>query len=166
MENGEGPILHSMFSRTALLAGLVLASSALAQEPVNIPPALSPRSFDLSNDSIKKAVRDSAATQYAIVRSHDSEPAKRDPIAAIDFSKPAKPAPVKTARVDHSAATPVVAAVSESILSGLIETLLDGVTDGQSEDWKSCKPEGATEATPQISVMCPVTKYEDGPTKP
>lgn len=154
-----------MFSRTALLAGLVFASAALAQEPVK-NPALSPRSFDLSNDSIKRAVRDSAATQYAVVQLPDSEPAKRDPIAAIDFSKPVKPAPERAAApVNHPAATPLAAAVSEGILYGLIDTLVDVALEDapQSTHWVSCKPPGALETTAQIAVLCPMMSDDGAP---
>ena len=166
MEMNMGPMLRPMFSRTALMAGLVLASSALAQESAQNPPALTPRSFDLSNDSIRKAVRDSAETQFAAIQTRESKPAERDPIAAIDFSKPVKPAPARApAPVNHPAATPVAAAVSEGILFGLIDTLVDAALDDAPHftRWVSCKPPGALETTAQIPVLCPMMSDDGAP---
>ena len=97
-----------------------LASPAWSEEPVAESPAITSGSFDLSNDSIRKIVRDSAAAQSALV---DVPPIKED-------------APVK-----RPTPRPANEPQSQGILSALAEMLVEealGLEDYLSDPQVDC----------------------------
>ena len=78
-------------NRSAAIALLsLLATTAWSQTPAAETPAPAERTFDLSNDSIKKVVRDTAATQFADARVTPAEQTTPRP-EQIQFVTPDKP---------------------------------------------------------------------------
>ena len=126
-----------MNPRACLLVAL-LVSPAWSQEPVADAPVLTPKSFDLSNDSIKKIVRDTAATKYAYVQFSAKPANKPEPVTKIEFIPAAKAPPVK-----YPTRLPDPAPQSTGFLSTLIDVLLDVDDDftepGKDDLWLSCQ---------------------------
>jgi hypothetical protein len=110
-----------MNSRAVLLMGVALMSPAWAQEPATSAPAPAPRSFDLSNDSIKKIVQATAATQYATVEMNADAPRENEP--AFLFEQPEKPAPPVKAPAKRR--TPARESASEGFVAAVVDILVD-----------------------------------------
>lgn len=81
----------AMNPRAALLIAALLASPTWSQEPPVDPKVLTPRSFDRNSDSIKKIVRDFAASQSMPIQLAKEEPTHSTD-TAIEFV-PAEPPP-------------------------------------------------------------------------
>ena len=117
-----------MNSRVMLLVGFMLTSPAWSQEP----------SFDLKSDSIKKIVRDTAATQFATVQLSSEKPVATKQIADIKFEPPVAAQPVKYPTHLPDPATPAT-----GFLYTLIDVLLDKDDDSSLEMrypvWLSCQ---------------------------
>jgi len=124
--------------RAFFLFGALLASPGWAQEPATKAPALTPASFDLSSDYIRKIVRDTAATQYGTVQVSAEKPAGSEP-ATVRYVPPDKPLP--PAKI--AAPRPVAAPQSNSLLSGFLDAVVDTVIDealGIDDDIESQLP--------------------------
>jgi hypothetical protein len=123
-----GGRVTDMNSCVLLLVAAMLASPAWSQEP----------SFDLKSDSIKKIVRDTAATQFATIQVSNEKPVERKPLANIDLTPPVAAPPVK-----YPTRLPDPAPPSTGFLSTLIDTLLDVDDDpslgGKYPIWLSCQ---------------------------
>lgn len=110
-------------------------------------PVVTPPSFDLGSESVKKILRDTAATQYATARPAEAEPAKSPPSAekAFQYIAPEKPPAKPVAKLNLP---PMPAALeSNGFLSALIETLIDEALDSDYDDpveantvsWLTCQ---------------------------
>jgi len=91
--------------------------------------ALTPQSFDRSSESIKKIVRDTAATQSAPDQLTEEKPAKRDPSTVV-YVPPEKP----SAPVSEPPRQPDASSRSDGFLSAVFETILDEVLDVEDDD--------------------------------
>ena len=118
-----------MNSRAFLVVGALLVSPAWSQEPAPQAAVLTPQSFDRNSESIKKIVRDAAATQSAPVQLTEEKPAKRDP-ATVIYVPPEKPAPVS----EPPRRLPDASPRSDGFLSAVFETILDEVLDIEADD--------------------------------
>jgi hypothetical protein len=119
-----------MYVRLFLLTGLLMSSAAFAQQP----------NFDFANDSIRKVVRDSAASQYATLQALPpaASTTKPKPAAVIDLSPPEKPILIKAA-----AAKP--APQLNGFLSGMFEVAFDLAIESllgrdPPQEWRACDP--------------------------
>src|SRR5436190_24296863 len=92
-----GGRIPRMNSRALLLVGAVLALPSWSQEPAASTPAPAHLVVDLSNESIKKIVRDTAATQSATVQISEEKPVARKSVADIVFAPPVAKPPVSYA---------------------------------------------------------------------
>jgi hypothetical protein len=150
-----------MNPRTLLLVAL-LAAPAWSQEPAPVAPVAPARAFDLGNDAVKKIVRATAATQFAVVYvSQDEAP------AAPRKSEPAPVAyipPVKTAAApQYPTRLPDPAPRSDGFLSALIDTLLedDDMTYAELYDeWLSCQSRNNLKTTAERAADCPALNSE------
>lgn len=131
-----------------VLATTLLALPAWSDEPA---PAASARSFDLTNDAIRKIVHDTASAQSVIVQVTAVSPAPRDSAPTVRFVPAEKPsAPIQVARrlppAAKSASSP-----GGQIFSSLFGAVVDNVvhsslgidpavsTDEQYEVWRACR---------------------------
>jgi len=114
--------------RSLWLVGIVLVSPAWSQEPA-ANTALTPQSFDRSSDSIKKILRDVAATQSATVQVSEEAPVTREPYTSIEYSKPAEVRPP----LKRPAPTRPAAPASDGIVSTLVDILIDDELDDSSQ---------------------------------
>ena len=127
------------------LLGVMLVSPAWSQEPVTNTPVLTPLSFDRSSDSIRKIVRDAAATQSVPVQLSEETPVKRESDAAFIYVPPAEaPPPVKT----PTPRLPVAEPESNGLLSAVFGMLIDDLLDVEPDDpaaglWVTCEEQGA-----------------------
>ena len=116
-----------MNPRAYLLVAL-LVSPAWSQEPVADPPmvtaSFTARSFDLSNDSIRKIVRDGAATQFASVRASNDTPVEPERVA-VRFVPVEKALPAPKPRPPRLQPAPP----SGGFISALVDILLDSDDD-------------------------------------
>ena len=154
-----GGTLTDMNSRVLLLVGVMLASPAWSQEPATSTPAPSALVVDLRSDSIKKIVRDTAATQFATIQLSNEKPDTRKPIEKIVFvPSVAAPAPKYPTRL------PDPAPRSNGILSTLIDTLLDVDDDpslgGKYPIWLSCQARDDLKSATQQDA-CPSAYPKD-----
>jgi len=123
-----GGRLGSMNSRVLLLVGAMLVSPAWSQEPA----------FDLKSDSIKKIVRDTAATQFATIQVPSEKPVAPKQVAEIKFVPSVAAPPVKYPTRLPEPATPA---------AGLFYTLVDAFLDVGDDSslefryplWLSCQ---------------------------
>ena len=133
-----------MNSRALLLFGVMLVSPAWSQEAATVATA-SNRSFDLSNEAVRKIVRDTVATQAVAVQPPEEPPVARKPGGTIVFVPAPKAEPVK-----YPTRLPDPAPQTDGFLSALIETLL-GVEDDMSHlrpnDWLECRASDNLKAT-------------------
>ena len=145
-----------MNPRTCLLMAL-LVSPAWSQEPAADPPMpttrFSARSFDLSNDSMRKIVRAGAATQFASVR--------------VSNDTPVEPAPVKVRFVPVEKELPAPkpppprlppAPPAGGFISALVDVLLgsdDFDAALQSEKWLRCEGREPMTSTSMGYDTCP-----------
>jgi len=149
---GSGRRLAIMTSRSLLLLGVMFVAIAWSQEPAADEPAPTPRSFDLSSDSIKKIVRDTAAAQSVPIRISDEAPVKREPDTTIKYVPPDVAKPAKSPDPRRPTAPPE----SDGPISALIDTLVDtalGVED-DSLDYRSVCP-------PTDALNTPAPNYEN-----
>src|SRR4051794_18316656 len=119
-----------MNPRACLIVAL-LASTAWSKEPAAVPPALTAGSFDLRNESLRKIVRDTAATQSAIVVASEDAPTKSDPSATFKYVPPeenATPAPVPKTEVPRRKPS----RPSNDFVSALFGIALDSVLGDDS----------------------------------
>jgi hypothetical protein len=150
-----------MKPRASFLVAALLVSPAWSNEPAPISPPPPRLAFDLSNDSVKKAVRDSAATQYATLQVAAEKPAEQDPVARIDFAPPDKPLMAKPRLVQATVPPPATPPPNEFV-TAIVDTLLDlALGAPEPEVWHACHPSDG-ETTMQISVMCPATSDPPG----
>jgi hypothetical protein len=114
-----------------------LASPAWSEEPAAELPAVTSGSFDLSNDSIRKIVRDSAVTQSALVQVSDEKPVEPESTSTIKYVPPIK----EDAPVKRATPRPAYEPQSQGILSALAEMLVGealGLEDHLSEPQVDC----------------------------
>ena len=160
----SGRTLSSMKSRSLLLLGVMLVSPAWSQEPATNAPVLTPQSFDRSSDSIRKIVRDVAASQSVPVRLSAESPVEREPVATFEYVPPEKSPTVKstpprlpTAPAPASAGP--LSAISEVVFETLVDTLLDADSDdsseGQYERWHTCQSRAHLKTTEMGYETCP-----------
>jgi hypothetical protein len=114
---------------------------------------------DLHNDSIKKIVRDTAATQFAPIQLSNEKPVARKSIERIEFVVPvAVPAPKYPTRL------PDPAPRSTGFLSTQIDTLLDVDDDpsleGKYPIWLSCQARDDLKSATQQDA-CPSAYPKD-----
>jgi hypothetical protein len=154
-----GGRLASMNSRVLLLVGALLASTAWSQQPVTNTPPHAPLVVALSNDSIKKIVRDTAATQSATVQLSNEKPVARKPLANIEFVPAVKAPPLK-----YPTRLPEPAPRSTGFLSALVDTLLDVDDDpslgGKYPLWLSCQARDDLKSAKQQDA-CPSANPKD-----
>jgi hypothetical protein len=133
-----------MNSRAIFLFGVMLVSPAWSQEAATVATASS-RSFDLSNESVKKIVRDTVATQAVAVQPPVETPVARKPPGTVVFVPAVKAEPVK-----YPTRLPDPAPQTDGFLSALIETLL-GIEDDTAQlrpnDWLDCRASDNLKAT-------------------
>ena len=138
-----------MHSRILLLVGAMLASPTWSQELV----------VDLHNDSIKKIVRDTAATQFATVQLSNEKTDARKPIEKIDFVRPVAKPPVK-----YPIRLPDPAPRSTGIFATLIDTLLNSIDDYPGpfryDNWISCQARDDLKTARQLDG-CPSASPKD-----
>jgi hypothetical protein len=115
--------------------------------------------LDLKNDSIRKIVRDTAATQSATVQLPHEKPVARKPLANIEFVPEVKAPPLK-----YPTHLPDPAPRSSGILSALIDTLLDVDDDpslgGKYPLWLSCQAHDDLKSALQQDA-CPSANPKD-----
>ena len=142
-----------MNSRACLIIAL-LASPAWSQEP-----EVTARSFDLSNDSVKKILRDTVASQSAIAQVSEDVPIKSEPAKTFTYVPPEEAPPRKReAQVPRLQPTPP----SNSFLSAVFETLLDTALGGDdyaaaasSDRWLRCESRAPLKTTQMGYDTCP-----------
>jgi hypothetical protein len=122
-----------MKSRSKWLVGILLVSPAWSQDP----------GFDPSSDSIKKIVRDVAATQSSTVR---------EPYTQIEYSPPAE---VRPPLKSPAPRLPTAAPASDGIVSTLVDILLDGdelddSSQGSYNESNSCLSKQLYETCPGV----------------
>jgi hypothetical protein len=134
-------------------------SVTVAAAPVRAAPPPAAQAFDLRSDSVRKIVRDTAATQSASVRwTADDAPAKRQPGADVRVAPPEKaPVPVTQASLPP---LPQPARPSSGILTSLIDVLLeeepDYSSDAYYEGWLRCQSHGDDlKSTTERYETCP-----------
>ena len=108
-----------MNTRALCLMGMWLVSPAWSQEAPADAPAISRRSFDLSNDTIRTIVRDTATSLSVPIRMPDEPGPERENLAISSF-----PPPEKTRPVEHKVSLPSPTSPSSGPLSSLVEVLL------------------------------------------
>jgi hypothetical protein len=131
-----------MITRSMLLLGVMFASSAWAQEPAADGAAPASRSFDLSSDSIKKIVRETAAAQSVAIQSPEEKPVKRVPDTTVRYVPPDVAQSAKEP-VPHR---PTAPPESDGPISTLIDTIVDtalGVEDDSLGYRTVCPPTDA-----------------------
>lgn len=141
-----------MNSRACLLIAL-LVSPAWSQEPVADAPVLRTKSFDLNNDSIKKIVRDTAATKFAYVQLSDRAAIEPEPVG-IKFVPPEPKLASKPQDVPRLLPDPP----SGGFLSALIDVLLgddDYSAAVHSDKWLRCESRAALKTTQMGYDTCP-----------
>lgn len=140
----------------ALLTGLVLASPAWSQEPVQ-------PHFDLHSESVRNIVRDTAATQYAQVRiaeendAQESEPFDSTSLEEIPLlgELPPKGPASPRAYVDPNG---LFASVVDILVDSALSSLL-GTEVGDDELYVACSPKPDPKATPlQFATHQPCVK--------
>jgi hypothetical protein len=139
-----------MHIRASLMATL-LASIAGAGEPAAPEPVLTARSFDLSQESIRKIVRATAATQYGQLQPID-ESAAEPRTSSIDVSME------ETPRLERTAPQRKSAPQSQGPLSALVEALLDesdGPATAAEQMWAHCQQLGPIKSESKRLETCP-----------
>ena len=117
---------------------------------------LTPQSFDRNSESIKKIVRDTAATQSSAVQPSEEKPAKRDPATVVYVQPEKPPAPVR-----ESPRLPDAPSRSDGFLSAVFETILDEVLDVEDDDVTSrnemlrCRVQKEQKTSPPGIDNCP-----------
>jgi hypothetical protein len=124
------------------LVGIMLVSPAWSQQP----------GFDPSSDSIKKIVRDVAATQSATVQLSEEPPAKREPFTTIEYSKPDEERPPLKSPTPR---LPTAAPASDGVVSTLVDILLDDdelddSSQGSYNESNSCLSKQRYETCPGV----------------
>jgi hypothetical protein len=97
-----------------------LVSPAWSEEPAAESPAITPGSFDLSSDSVRKIVRDSAAAQSALIQVSEEKPVEPESTSTIKYVPPTK----EDAPVKRATPRPAPEPQSHGILSALAEMLV------------------------------------------
>lgn len=110
--------LDALNSRVLLLAAL-LTTSAWGAEPAADALTIMPRSLDLSSDLIREIVRESAATQLALVQVAEEKPVEIEADKTVKYVPPIKKKPVKRA-----APRPARERESNGLISALAEMLV------------------------------------------
>lgn len=109
-----------------MLFGALLVSPAWAQEPAD-PQTPTRLSFDLRSDSLKKIVRDTAATQSATSQPASEAPVRPSPRAAVVYVPPEK----KAKPAEHKVLLPSPVPESGGFLSALVDVLPDRELDNR-----------------------------------
>lgn len=102
-----------MYTRALLVVGAFLALPAWSQE----------QSLDLSSDSVRKIIRDTAATQYAAPQLNEAKPVAPQPRTekVVRYVPPEKPPTKQTAKLNLPA---MPAPLQNSFISAVIDTLV------------------------------------------
>jgi hypothetical protein len=128
-----------------LLLGALLVSPAWSQEPATPSPTVTPQSFDLGSDAVKKIVLATASSQSVPVQVSREAPVKRESVTEIVYVPPELPPVVK-----EIAPPPVAAPESDGFLSAAFdiafETLVDSMLGDETDDamqkqydtWRAC----------------------------
>jgi hypothetical protein len=140
------------------------ATTTAAPAPATSAAAVTPRSFDPGSDSIRKIVRNTAATQDATV-----EPVERavEPkpwsVADIKFVKPEKTTPAeRPAPLQKPASSP-----ANTFVSALVGIALDEVVDGTDGFPPDGEPNAGLACKPSDDDACPFSMYgRVSPNKP
>jgi hypothetical protein len=138
-----------MNSRALILFGALLASPAWTQEP----------NFDLSSDSIKKIVRDTAATQSRPIELSEEKPAEREPVETVRYVPPEKPLPPP---VERAAPRPVAAPQSDGIFSGFLEAVVETLVNEALGDDDDFAPEVPSDRRFRCPAADPLETPEAG----
>jgi len=154
----------------ACLIVVLLASPAWSQEPVVNAPAGTARSFDFSNESVKKIVRDTAATQFAIAQVSRDATIKSEPAGTFKYVPPEEaPAPAPVPKAPRPQPVPP----SNSFLSAMFETLFDVALDsalgldseyaGAASDdrWRRCESRTPLKTTQLGYDTCPAKNRDN-----
>ena len=141
-----------MTSRSFLLLGVMFVSLAWSQESSAEEPTPTPQSFDLSSDSIKKIVRDTAGAQSVPIRISEEKPLEREPDTTFKYVPPEVVQPAKSPAPRRPTAPPE----SDGPISALIDTLVDTAlgVDDDSLDYRSVCP-------PTDALNTPAPNYEN-----
>jgi len=150
-----------MNPRTILLVAL-LVSPAWSQEPAPATPAATTRSFDLHNESVKKIVHDTAATQYSVVQASQESASKPKPTeTTVKFVPEEKPVvnqePVYPTRLPEAKS-------SDGFLSTLIDTVLEDDSVSYAELNKerlACLSRENLKTTTERVASCPGLKNDN-----
>ena len=143
--------------RAFLVVGALFVLPAWSQEPASQLAVLTPQSFDRNSESIKKIVRDTAATQTSAVQPPEEKPAKRDPATVVYVPPEKLPAPVH----EPPRQLPEAKSRSDKFLSAVFETILDEVLDAEDDDVTSrnemlrCRVQKEQKTSPPGIDNCP-----------
>jgi hypothetical protein len=144
--------------RLCLLLALI-TSPVLAQEP---------GAFDFRHESVKKILRDSAASQSASALAPAEAEKAPEPVREVRYVPPVKPAPLRQAEVPRLKPAPPAAA-SNGLLDAVFAILVDeafdsllgdddvypGVSVTALDRWDRCEGREALKSGPMGYDTCP-----------
>jgi hypothetical protein len=107
-----------MTARALLLFGVMLASPAWSQET----PPLTARSFDLTSDSVRQIVHDTAAAQSTAARAAEEPPKELKPAGVVRYVPPVKPEPAEPPqpRLPSAPLSPFLSAVADILVDEVL----------------------------------------------
>jgi hypothetical protein len=134
-----------MINRALLVVGCLVAIPARSQELLAPSHSATPPSLDLRAESVRKIVRDAAATQYAAPQLDESKQVEQPREAkAVRFVPPEKPPARHTGKLSLPT---MPEEIEESFLSHVITSLIDEALGIEQDDpvesnsisWLSCQ---------------------------
>jgi hypothetical protein len=137
-----------MNTRALLVVGAFLALPGWSQEPAADTSPAAPPTFDLRSDSVKKVLRDTAATQYASVQVLETKPTEPKPVKTVQFVPPEKQPARRATKInlptwqkveDSTFASWLVDQVFESIVEGVFDIEHDDSLELSRVGWVECQ---------------------------
>jgi hypothetical protein len=134
-----------MYTRALLVVGALLLTPAWSQEPASDASVVTPRTFDLSNDAVKKILRHTAETQYAAVQLTKVEAAEAKPTKTVQYVPPEKPAvtrkepPLRLPDPAPEESGGLISAIVHTLVAEALDLGPDDISETNTVSWLTCQ---------------------------
>jgi hypothetical protein len=143
-----------MNTRALLVVGSFLAMPAWSQESAGEAPREALPTFDLSSASVRKILRDTAATQFASVQAFEAKPPEPKPVKAVQYVPPERPAnkPVSKINLPTWPREEEHGSFSSFLVDKIFETVIEEVFNLEHDDTLELSRVGWVECQASIDL--------------